>query len=101
MVVVESRAAPALQDLRDLGVRDRGAEQAPAVDDMHLGRFAAAIRLDDADRPGIGPFSGAEAREGRARAREMQVEVFDTGASAAAAADLAPEARPGAPALDA
>ena len=56
MVVVEARLL--IEEIGHLGLAARGAQIAPAVDRVHLGRVARRIGLDDADGAGVGPRRG-------------------------------------------
>ena len=73
MVVVEARAR--LEELRDLGVRGRGAEVAPAVEHVHLGGVAALVRLDHAERPAVRPRRALQSGERGGEARVVDVHV--------------------------
>ena len=56
MVVVEARLL--IEEIGHLGLAARGAQIAPAIDRVHLGRVARRIGLDDADGAGVGPRRG-------------------------------------------
>src|SRR5689334_15534798 len=100
VIEVEARA-PGLQELGHLGVVLRGAEPAPLVDDMHLGRLALGVALDHADRAAPRPGRELQARERRADAGEMLVRILLARAHARAAPELVVEAAALARALEA
>src|SRR5262249_20156680 len=93
VVVVEGRLAAPFKQLGELLVAARAAEIAPAVDHVHLGRFALAVVLDDAKRSGVRPARAGQLRERRSKARVVQVPVLAAGADAGAASELVAEAR--------
>src|SRR4051812_35725742 len=93
VVVVEARPPARFEEIGDLGVVGGGAEVAPAVDDMHLGRLLGAVALDDADRAAMRPRRAREARKRRAGPSEVQMDVLLAGAHAGAAAELVAETR--------
>src|SRR5438105_92760 len=100
MVVVEARLA--FRDLRDFGIVVRRAEVAPAIDDVHFGRFARMVGLDDADPAAVWPLRCLQRGKRGAQARMMGVDTFPARAYAGAAADLvAKAARAAAAALEA
>src|SRR3982751_2685420 len=90
MVIVETRLD--FPDLRDFGIVVRRAEIAPAIDNMHLGRFARMVGLHDADPAAVRPLRGLQRGERRAQARMMGVDAFPASAYARAAADLVAKA---------
>ena len=90
LVVIEARAL--IEQIRHLRLAARGAEIAPAVDRVHLGRVARRVALDDPYRAGIGPRWRLQSGERGGEPAMMRMDALAAGAHADAAADLVAEA---------
>ena len=98
-VVVEARLV--LEELRDLGLAARGAEVAPPVDDMYLGRLARGIALDHADGARMRPVGRLQRGERGGGTRVVREHALFAGAYAGAAPELMAEAAVAARGVDA